>query len=199
MANAAGGDGIVRIISGDCVEHDGGVPDIAGDRTCRILGMGVRNDAGAADQASRRPQTDERRYRRGAANGIDGVGPESRSCEVAGHSDRRAAARPERVAGKIIRVMRLPPDRAAARRNEGKLAQIRLGENNCSRSPKLAGDKTIFRRDRILQGEGAAGRSNIGGVHVVFENHRDSVQGSLRLIVLAFARRDAWLRSRRFD
>ena len=147
MTNAASGDGIVRIIVGDCIEHDGGVTNVASDLTGRILGVGVRNDAGAADEAGRRTQADERRYRRRSANGIDGVGPESRGGEVAGHGDRGAAARPERVAGQIVRVVGLAADGAAARRNEGKLAQVGLGENDCSRGPKLVGDETVFGRN----------------------------------------------------
>ena len=93
MPAARRSDGIVRIVARNRLQHARRVGNRPRHCARDVRGEIERHDAGAAHQAHRRPEPDERLMSSRPANGVAGIARERDGAEVRGRGGRRSAAR----------------------------------------------------------------------------------------------------------
>ena len=155
------------------------VGDVQRQRSAGIEGEGQRHDAASAQQSMGGLQADDAVRCGRSTNRTAGVGAHPQGCEHRGDAGAGAAGRARGGAGEVMGIQGLAADGAmsAAR---GELRQVDLGENDGAGVAQFFYQKSILRRDRAPQHEGARGGRQIRGVVVVFQYHRNAVQRTAR-------------------
>ena len=173
-----GGHRVVRVVAGDRVEQDRGVPDRAGHRPQGVArGVGGHHPV-AADQRHRGPQADEAVHRGRAANGAAGILADGDEAEVRGGAGPAAPRRPARVAGRVVGVAddaEAGPDVA-----RGELPHGRLGEDDGPRLAHPGDDGGVAPRHEPVEQRRAVGRRHVAGLDLVLQQHRHAVEGAGR-------------------
>ena len=186
MAHAPCSLGVIGVIAlnnieaADCVLHG------AADGTGGILRQGIGHNACAGNQTDGGTDPDQAVGRGGGTHRVDGVGAQTDDADIAGNGSAGAAGGTAGGAGGIVGVHRLTHHRADGLAPNGKLVQIGLGKNECARLPQLLGHKGVFIRHPTLQRNAAGGGGHIGGVKVILQHHRDSVQRSAQGMMLLY-------------
>ena len=182
---AGRGRGIRRIDPGHHAERGRKVVDAARHRTRGIEAERQGDDAVAAEQPQSGLETGDPVGARRPAHRPARVGAEAEHRKPRGDGDASAARRPRRRAQQVVRVERLPPDRAE-RRARRELRKVHLRQDNRARRPQFPHHERIVWRDGSFQQYRAAGCGKIRRVEVVLENDRDTMQGRSRSLGLAF-------------
>ena len=186
VAHAPGGLGIIRVIAlndiqaADCVLH--GAADGAGG----ILRQGIGHDARTGDQTNGGTDADQAVGGRGGTDGIDGISAQADDTDIAGDGSAGAAGGTAGGTGRIIGVHRLTHHRADGLAPDGELMQVGLGQNESARFAQLLGHKGILIRHPALQGDAAGGGGHIGGIKVILQHHRDTMQRAAQRVVLFY-------------
>ena len=179
------GGGVGRIDAGHDAERDGDVGHVAGHRPAGIEAEGQRDDAVAAEQPMGRLETDDAVRRGRPAHRPAGVGAQAEHRVAGGNRHAGAARRSRRRPGRVVRVARLPAQRAeGATRRE--LRQVDLGDDHGPCLAQLPHHERVVGRDRSVEEDRPASSGQVGGVEVVLEDDRDAVQQRLLALGLAF-------------
>ena len=176
LTPACRGGRIRRIVAGSRVKNEGDVFHRPRDGPARVLGVAERDDARAARQAQRRPETDDVVVRAGDANRTARVGAQGDDGEVCCSGDGGATAAPAGRARQIVGIERLPAERADRREAQRKFVEVHLSQNYGARLAQLPHlEGVVFRHD-ARQRQRPARCRHVFRVEVVFEKHRDAVQ-----------------------
>ncbi len=158
-------------------------------RPRRVLGVGDRHHSGPADQADRRFDPDD---------AIGGCGADDRTVRLGTDRNRgqagcsggpRSRTRAARIAGRIVRVVRLAADSAptaggALGPEVGPFAEIGLAEDDGPGLPQTGNKKCVAPRDIAGQRQRTGGRRHrVAGLDVVLEEDRDAVQRPSHLVL----------------
>jgi len=181
---------IQRIGGRQHIEEDRGIAHRAGERACGVLGVGDRDDAGAADEPDRRLHGDDTVLGGGRKERARCLGADRNRREPGRDRDRRARTRPaglhDRNASGVEferkRIFDLAAERRIARRHIdrqdiGELGEVRFAEDH------RAGLAQELRHRRVAIGVGVRKRQRAGGgvlgvagCDIVLEENRDSLQ-----------------------
>ena len=186
MADAPRGLGVVGVIPLDDIEAADGVLHCAADGAGGILRQGIGHDARAGNQTNGGTDADQAVGGRGGTDGIDGISAQADDTDIAGDGSAGAAGGTAGGTGGIIGVHGLTHHRADGLAPDGELMQVGLGQNESTRFAQLLGHKGVLIRHPALQRNAAGGGGHIGGIKVILQHHRDTVQRAAQRVVLFY-------------
>ena len=160
------------------LEHRDGVVDRARHRSRDVGEQAERNHAGAAGQAHRRADADQRLVRRRAADRVAGVAAEADRAEVGRDGRGGAAARSGGHAIERVRIARVAGQDRVHRlvRAERELRHVRLGEHDRAGVLDALHQERVLVRDESLERQRAGGALQADRLEVVLDDRRDAVE-----------------------
>ena len=173
-----------RIDDGQQAERHGDIRYAARHWAAGVEAQGQRDDAASTEEPVRRLQAGDPVGGRRPANGSAGVRAESQRRVRRRDRDAGAARRSRRRAREVVRIERLPAERAL-RRTGRELRHVQLREHDRACRAELLDEERVLRRNRSLEQHRAARRRQIERVVVVLEHDWNAVQRRPRALRLA--------------
>ena len=177
LSAAGGGGRIVRILAGNHLQDGDGVRHRPRHRARDVRAEVQRHHAGAAHEAHRRAQADERLMGGRSANGIAGVAGERDGAEIGRGGGGRSAARAGGDAAGVVRVARVAGEDRVDRldRAERELRHVGLRDHHRARVAQPLHDERVLPGHHALQRQRARRRRHVDGLVVVLDDDRHAV------------------------
>ena len=173
---AIGARRVLGVVPGQRLQHDRAILDRPGHRAGMVKSEGIGINAGPADEAVGRLQSDDAAQRRRTADRPAGVGPHR-----AGHKSRgdRRAGTARRAAGEMLavpRVARWRPGEVERRAAMRELVGCQLADEDPAGLIQPGDRCRVLGRNIIGANPRVAGGADAGGAIDVLQPERDTVQ-----------------------
>ena len=170
--------GVRRVVAGDRVQQERGVPDAARERADLVEGGGIRDQAVARHAAVGGLDADHAAVRGRLPDRTAGVRAQRSQAQARGHGGGRAAARAARDPGEVPRVAGDLEPGILRGRPHRELVHVELADDHGTFLLEPADDRGVVGRDEIAEDLRAAGGADPPGAEHVLDGEGNPGEGA---------------------